>query len=130
MTNKSEQENSIPLVLQVPVSEELHNGLNDELKTIDNTFEPTSQPNYDAVDNNSMGKLVDTVQGLSPAEVKAYGIDVNSDVYIDKPARQRQAAQQSLQEGYTTMEAGTGRDTESLGSIRKSHVNKKKTKKL
>ena len=84
-----------------------------------------NQPNYDAVDTKSIGKFVDTVQGLSPAEVKAYGIDVNNDVYIDKPARQRPTAQRSLHEGYTTMGAETGRDFGSFGNMRKSHVHRK-----
>ena len=89
----------------------------------------SNEPNYDAVDTNSIGKFVDSVQGLSPAEVKAYGIDVN-DVYVDKPGRQSPAAQRSLEEGYTSVGAETGRDMESFGSIRKSHVNRKEGRKL
>jgi hypothetical protein len=114
----------ILLISQIPISQEFHTGLHDEIKSIDNTME-AHQPNYDAVDTKSIGSFVDTVQGLSPAEVKAYGIDVNNDVYIDKPARQRLSEQRSLHEGYTTMGADTERNMRNFGSIRKSHVHKK-----
>lgn len=110
--------------MQVPLSEELHNGLNDELKSINNDIEP-NQANYDAVDSNGIGKFVDTVQGLSPAEVKAYEIDVNNDVYIDKPSRQRPAAPRSLQNGYTTI---GGRELGSFSNMKKSQVNKNNRK--
>ena len=122
-TKSSVKQNHI-LILQVALSEELHNGLNDELKSINNDIEP-NQASYDAVDSNGIGKFVDTVQGLSPAEVKAYGIDVNNDVYIDKPARQRPVAQRSLQNGYTTIGE---RDLGSFGNMKKSQVNKNNKK--
>ena len=103
------------------------------MKSLANPAE-TNQPNYDAVDSSTIGKFVDSVQGLSPAEVKAYGIDVNNDVYIDKPTRQRPAAaQRSFQSGlsgYTTMGAETGSDRAPFGGgiLRKSHVDRQKPK--
>ena len=83
------------------------------------------------MDSKSIGSFVDTVQGLSPAEVKAYGIDVNNDVYIDKPTSRRPTEQRSLQGGFTTMGMGatTGSDMEGFESIRKSKVDRKRGKK-
>ncbi|XP_028396404.1 uncharacterized protein LOC114520355 [Dendronephthya gigantea] len=106
----------------------LINGFNDAVKSFDDSGFGHTTPNYDAVDPKGISKFVDTVQGLSPAEVKAYGIDVNNDVYIDKPARHRAAAQRSQPSGYTTMGAETGPDMESFNSIRKSKVGRKKSR--
>ena len=60
--------------------------------------------------------------------MKAYGIDVNNDVYIDKPGRQRPAAQRSLENGYTTMAGEIAGREESFGNIKKSQVNKNNRK--
>lgn len=88
-----------------------------------NAIDHTRQPNYDAVYSSDIRKFVDKVQGLTPDEVKTFGIDVTNDVYIDKPAQQRQSVQQPQQEEYTTIGEENGRDMETFDRMRKWHVN-------
>ena len=109
-------------------SKELNTGVEDERKAIENIMEPGKQMITDGYNGaNSISKFVESIQGLSPAEMKAYGINVNNDAYIDKPARQRQYDKPS-QATYNAMMEEAMEATDALKEIKKSNVNEHKKK--
>ena len=79
---------------------------------------------YDSFDFPNIQNLVNSVQGLTPSEIKAYGIGLRNDVYIDKLAPSRSSTQQSLQNEYSTMDLENEGNIKPLYYIRRSTMNK------
>ncbi|XP_046841185.1 uncharacterized protein LOC124435292 [Xenia sp. Carnegie-2017] len=88
-------------------------------KPIRNEMKP-----YDSFDFPNIQNLVDSVQGLTPSEIKAYGIGLRNDVYIDKLAPSHSSTQQSLQNEYSTMGLENEGNIKPLYYIRRSKMNK------
>ena len=106
---------------------ELNRGIDSDKKAIENNMEPNEGKLTDDSGETGIGRFVDSVQGLSPAEMKAYGININNDVYIDKTARE-QLRRKSAKATYNAIMQESEETKDALKGLKKSNVYKLKKK--